>query len=257
VNKDYFQIHMGKVTPEFASCWRCAGSFLNSRGDNRISWIKAELTPPFLEHLSFRIGNQLFFIRLVDVDQNADFPGTIDGLRMISEACGGFGCLMPMKSIAGAWEVVESGWGLVDITNYKTIDPIDKISDELVEMTKWEISDFAVQVVKNYIVKELGYELMSSQSNPDVHPSIWFVGEGGPEFVIVNALLCNQDIKDLSYDLDVIAQQCSKVSSAGHLATVRLRNAEQIDNDATAVRPLFRGHAAYVEFNGLKSLAKN
>ena len=32
------------------------------------SWLKVSLNPPFLEYLSFRLGNQLFFILIEDAD---------------------------------------------------------------------------------------------------------------------------------------------------------------------------------------------
>ena len=42
-------------------------------------WLRAHPYPPFLEHLSFRLGNQLFFIRIV-VDTNISGPGNMKGL---------------------------------------------------------------------------------------------------------------------------------------------------------------------------------
>ena len=36
--------------------------------------------PPFLAHLSFRLGNRLFCVRVEDVDGKAQGPGTIRGL---------------------------------------------------------------------------------------------------------------------------------------------------------------------------------
>ena len=44
-------------------------------------------------------------------------------------------------------------------------------------MTDWEVHDVAVQVVRDHIVSDLGFELMSSQGKPSVDPSLWFVGE--------------------------------------------------------------------------------
>ena len=66
-----FPIELSTPSQEFAQCWQTAGRHLNIKGDGAINWLKAELTPPFLEHLSFRLGNQLFYIRLVDVDEQA------------------------------------------------------------------------------------------------------------------------------------------------------------------------------------------
>jgi hypothetical protein len=58
---------MGTATPEFALAWNAAGRQLEIAAQGPIqSWLKANLYPPFLERLSFRLGNQLFFIRLHD-----------------------------------------------------------------------------------------------------------------------------------------------------------------------------------------------
>lgn len=62
-------IHMAEFTEEFSDCWNAAGSHIQRiAGGDLMSWLKANLAPPFLEHLSFRLGNQLFFIQLVDED---------------------------------------------------------------------------------------------------------------------------------------------------------------------------------------------
>jgi len=49
------------------------------------------------------------------------------------------------------------------------------VTDELIEMTDWELQDFAVQAVHNDLMKN-GRKILSSQSNPMVDPSIWFIG---------------------------------------------------------------------------------
>ena len=71
-----FDIEMHEVSKEFSRCWQAAGRHLQARtGDGQLGWLKADLTPPFLEHLSFRMGNQLYFIRIEDVD------GRVTGAR--------------------------------------------------------------------------------------------------------------------------------------------------------------------------------
>jgi hypothetical protein len=71
------------------------------------------------------------------------------------------------------------GWGLIDAeTGRMLIDPISFVSDEKIEMTDWELQDFAVQVVRDDL-KTSGRELMSWNGNPEVMPSIWFVGDQG------------------------------------------------------------------------------
>lgn len=56
------------------------------------------------------------------------------------------------------------------------IDPVTLVTDERIEMTRWELHDLVVQIVRNYL-EQKGHRLMSWQGNPDVDPAIWFVGD--------------------------------------------------------------------------------
>lgn len=68
-------IEMQEMTPDFMACWQAAGMHLNSQVDGGIhSWLRAHPYPPVLEHLSFRLGNQLFFVRIEDVSGNVEGP---------------------------------------------------------------------------------------------------------------------------------------------------------------------------------------
>jgi hypothetical protein len=88
-----------------------------------MSWLRAELHAPSLEHLSFRLGNQQFFVRILPEDMDT-VPGTLHGLLTIASACRGHACLMPMEKRRGNWETSVSGWGLVAANTSKLIDPI-------------------------------------------------------------------------------------------------------------------------------------
>src|SRR4026209_2317410 len=81
---------------------------------------------------------------------------------------------------------IHAGWGLTDVASGRTIDPPSLITDELIEMTDWELHDFAVQVVRERLAG-LGRQVMTWQGNPDVDPAVWFVGDKGPEWVVVRA----------------------------------------------------------------------
>ena len=60
------EIEMSEVSEEFAKCWKAAGIHIQNQAQGGLrSWLKADLNPPFLEHLSFRLGNQLFFVRII------------------------------------------------------------------------------------------------------------------------------------------------------------------------------------------------
>ena len=247
-------IEMNEVSDEFAKCWQAAGRHLSHRGDGQVNWLKADLVPPFLEHLSFRLGNQLFYVRLVDVDGRLETPGNHSGLRAVADGCQGFACLMPMKFEEGQWMPAEPGWGLVDLNSGNLIDPVIHVSEDPIEMTSWELLDFAVQIVRNHITDELKRSLMSSQSNPAVHPSIWFVGDEGPEWVAVQMATFDSSEFFPNCDLSAVARSCLDRSSLGHVARVGLCHADQGFEDNSVALPMLRGHGAMIRFNGLEPL---
>jgi len=136
-------IEMHGVSEAFALCWQAAGRYIQRQVQDLLhSWLKANLNPPFLEHLSFRLGNQLFFIRIEDVDDKLGVPGSRDGLRAIADGCKGHACLMPMRRVMKAWVPAAAGWGLLNLQTSRPINPVALVSDDRIEMTDWELQDF-------------------------------------------------------------------------------------------------------------------
>lgn len=245
-------IEMHEVSDEFARCWHAAGHHIQQRAQGPLhSWLKASLNPPFLEHLSFRLGNQLFFIRIEDVDGQLNVPGNRDGLLSVAEGCKGHPCLMPMRHRGGVWAPQTVGWGLVDARTGAAVDPIALVSDERIEMTDWELQDFAVQIVRDYLEKA-GWKLMSWQGNPAVDPSVWFVGKTGPEWVVVRAVRYPQATAHPPGNWRQIAQRCARIGMVGHFASVAAANAHDAFDEAAPPVPLWRGHAMIVSFKGLE-----
>jgi hypothetical protein len=254
-------IHMAEVSKEFQRCWQAAGVHIQNQAQGDLqSWLRAHLTPPFLEHLSFRLGNQLFFIQLQDVDDVLEVPGNLGGLLSVADGCEGHACLMPMQKIAGEWRCVASGWGLIDARTERIVNPVALISAERIEMTDWELQDFAVQVVRSQLEKD-GRQLMSWQGNPAVDPSIWFVGEKGPEWVVVRAARWPERDAAVPKNIDQIAANCLATGKTGHFAVVRATNSNDPFDPQAKISgnfiPLFRGDGISVSYNGLKLIASS
>ncbi|MCX7086278.1 MAG: hypothetical protein NTY69_12160 [Methylococcales bacterium] len=252
-----FHINNQEITPEFAEMYQAAGLYLDKQVQDGIKfWLKASLTPPFLEHLSFRLGNQLFFIRLEDVAGKVNPPANINGLCAIADACEGHACLLPMeKKFFGGWQPLKGGWGLIDARTGNAIDPIALITDEKIIMTDWEVQDFSVQIVRDDLIRN-GYQLMSWQGSPLVNPSIWFIGDsGGPEWVVVR-FSRNSKKAPLSKpdNWDEIAQSASSLSHIGHFAPVYPANAnDAFDPIIGSITPLYRGYQLLVSYKGLET----
>lgn len=246
-----------EMTPEFAEMYQAAGRYLNKQVQDGIQfWLKASLTPPFLEHLSFRLGNQLFFIRLKDVAGQVNIPANINGLFSIADACNGHACIMPMeKKFIGGWQPIKEGWGLIDARTGNPFDLLSLITDERIVMTDWEVQDFAVQIVRDDLISK-GYQLMSWQGSPLVDPSLWFIGDsGGPEWVVVRFSRNSKKATAPPPDnWSKIAQKFSHMSDIGHFAPVYPANAnDAFDPLIGTIMPLYRGHQLLVSYKGLET----
>ena len=251
-----YSIEMQEMTPEFLTCWKSAGLHLSNQVDGGIqSWLRAHPFPPFLEHLSFRLGNQLFFVRVEDVDGKVDGPGSLLGLLSVAKGCRGHACVLPMKKkfFGGTWVADNSGWGLLDAESRKPVNPVALVTDEDVEMTPWELQDMAVQVVRENLEKQ-GFQLMSWQGNPEVDPAIWFVGKSKkPEWVVVRAVRYPESQALRPENWDSITDGCAHMSRTGHFASVAVVNVTQpFKSENEAPVPLFRGHGMHVRFTGLE-----
>lgn len=242
-----YDIDMERASLEFARCWAAAGRHIETRIQGKMkSWLRSHLNPPFLEHLSFRLGNQLFFVRIEDETGGLDVPGTRAGLLRIADSCRGTPCVMSMRERAGEWVPFHPGWGLREARSGMEVDPVALVSDQRIEMTPWELQDLAVQVVGDHL-KQRGRQLVSWQGDPGVDPSLWFVGEHGPEWVVVRAARFPQLRAARPPRWKEITEKCAAMNLRGHFASVAVANA------GNASEPLWRGHALDAEFAGLES----
>jgi hypothetical protein len=251
-----YEIEMNEISHEFFPCWKAAGIHLSKQVDGGIqSWLRAHPYPPFLEHLSFRLGNQLFFVRVDDVDGNVKGPGSPRGAITAARSANGRACILPMKKklFGGAWVADMPGWGLLDAETRRPIDPVALVTDQKIEMSPWEIHDMAVQVVRDYLEKQ-GFELMSWQGNPEVDPSIWFVGKTKrPEWVVVRSAKFPANSALRPSNWQAISAGCAKLSTTGHFASVAVVSMEQpFESGDEAPVQLWRGHGMHVRFTGLE-----
>lgn len=250
-----YELEINEISEAFFPCWMAAGIHLSNQVDGGIqSWLRGHPYPPFLEHLSFRLGNQLFFVRIDDVDGKVRGPGNPQGVITAAKNANGHACILPMKKrFGGKWVADMPEWGLLDAETKAPINPVAFVTDQKIEMSHWEVQDLAVQVVRDHLEKQ-GFELMSWQGNPDVDPSIWFIGTTRrPEWVVVRPAKFPANRAERPSNWEAIAAGCAKMSTTGHFASVRIASAEQsFESSEEAPLPLWRGHAMEVGFDGLE-----
>lgn len=251
-----YEINMENPNIDFIECFKAAGTHLNAQVDGGItSWFRAHPYPPFLEHLSFGLGNQLFFIRIESISDGLKVPGTMDGLLSIARECLGHACILPMKlDCNNSWITALNGWGLVSAINGLPINPQQFITNEKIEMTDWELHDFAVQIVRDKIIDE-GYEILSFTGDPRIDPSIWFVGDDGPEWVVVKEARFPHFKPVLPKNIENIAKACRKMSFKGNFAAPVFSSIEQIfDSKKDKIIPLIRGMGTTICYDGLEKI---
>jgi hypothetical protein len=237
---------------DFEACWRAAARHLQNQAGGQIAWIKGALMAPFLEHLSFRIGNQLFFVRIEDTAGILEAPSSRGRLLRVADGCRGRACVMPMRRSGSDWSPAAPGWSLLDAATGRSLDPLECVSAERIEMADWELQYFAVDVVRDSL-EDQGRTVMSWQSDPAVDPSIWFVGASGPEWVVVRAARYPAKAGPPA-NFSVIAAACARLGHTGHFAGVAVANADDPfdpDTEPGQGLPLWRGHALMVAFPGL------
>ena len=247
-------IYLEEPTQDYMDVWAAAGQHLTVKGQGSISWIKSDPKPPFLEHLSFRLGNQLFFLRIEDMDDEIRLPGNPKGLFTIADGYQAVACLLPMKKIGTEWRPALSDWGLIDAHTRKQFNPVDLISDEKIEMTHWELQDFAVQVVRKYL-SDQGFEIMSFNSTPEAHPSIWFTRDNQPEWVEVSYALYPAMQIEHPPILDELLAAPALGSIPSSIAKVFIASSAEMNNETGIPIPPYRGHGLAVNFAGLESIS--
>jgi len=248
-----YEIEMQRASAEFEDIWLAAGKHLEKQVQGALFWLRADLSPPFLEHLSFRLGNQLFFVRVQDADGRVDVPGEMKGLLFVAEGCAGHPCIMSMrKGTLGGWKPENPGWGLVDAITGELVDPFILVSDKQIEMTDWELYDLAVQVVRNHL-ESLNRRITSWTGTPEVDPAIWFVGESEkPEWVVVRVARYPKAKPSQPANWNDIAEYASQLSDVGHFASVVLAGTD--DTAHNGREKLWRGHEVSLAFFGFDAV---
>jgi len=250
-----YRVEQAEPSEEFTQAWSAAGRHIQNQADTGFNWLRANLYPPMAEHLSFRIGNQIFFVFVEAAESKYETGGNL--FDEVCKEANAIPCLMPMLKSLGKWQPQNHGWGFINAESNKLMNPLDIVSDELIEMTDWEIHDFAIQIVCAKLEKQ-GKEIFSKQPSRKIDPSIWFQDEAGPHYVVVRAARYPEAEISLPKNIVDIKQGCSKMSNSGYFAPVILANSEDpFDTDAKANEnflPLYRGHGIRSKYPGLSAL---
>lgn len=231
-----------------------------------VGWVRSHPYPPYIDHLSFVLGGEYFLVLIEDFHKKVEMPGNRRNLIRKARACNGRACVMPMvksgllmphmtgymtvKEIEELeWTPLLSHYGLIDAETGETVDLSKYDCDKDVELTDWELLEFAVSAIRFKLEKEQGRQIMSCQSDPDVLPNIWFVGDDGPEWVIVRAVRWPQERAELPSNWRECVAGAAKLSRHGNFASVSFASDDRRNSGR-----ILRGKMADFEFPGLEKL---
>lgn len=190
-------------------------------------WIKPFFTTPSFEHMTFSYTHQVFCLlinvfddssenftlsvpyinRLVDASEKNNLIPCIYTVRINGRSSPNLGTLRPLYQ----------GWNLVHAVTQKPINAEELGTDIPTPMSTWEINDFAIQSVRNYLQDSLKVKILAYQNIVGIDPQIWFEDtEGHKNWIIVRYFIYPRD-KPETVVTDTCSDQLAEQANArGH-----------------------------------------
>lgn len=245
------------------------GEFNKNKGqvpDSRdYKWIKAEMTYPSFDHITFGYGNQVFSV-LVDL---CDIKGShlTDKERDRFIKATTENNLVPCLFSITLPELrpLHEGWNLTHFTSGKPVIPADITTNENIPMSEWELHNFAIQIVRNYIVQEKIGTILSFCDVLQINPQIWFDDlKGNRAWVIVRHIRRPNDA-EITNCLGFEKTNPQIKEYDGYFAGVSFASSATVLYDLegniippskrfTGSAPLYRGDVFFVNFQGLQRI---
>lgn len=250
-------IDQEKPSEDFQAAWVTAAKHIQAQCRGGIKWIRVNLRRPFIEHLSFTIGNQLFFV-FVEAEE-FELSYRYDAFIGCADKAKAVPLVITMKKNIGTYEPSGGGWGLLNAVTKCPVDPLALVSDDLIEISDWELHDFAITVVKNRLIEE-GKNVYSTCSDMEANPQLWFEENDLDYWVVIRGFRHPTESDRRPEDLDLIAEGVQKENSAGYYALVTVANSDDPFDPEAADNgnflPLYRGHSMTIKYTGIQPIAR-
>ena len=230
-------------------------------------WIKAEMTYPSFDHLTFAYKNSVFAV-VIELIDNTETSFSLQQKKRLLIACNEnnlIPCLFKVNlqesnnvvfktnnSIYNQDDFelnsVEQGWNLFDPINNKKIDPINLSTEEPAIMSKWELSNFAIQTVIADIVKEEN-KILSFCDMPEINPQIWFKNkEEKIGWIIVKHITNDSDL-DYRKWVGLEQKNAQLIPYDGYYASLQFHSKK-----TNSMNILNRGEQISVNYKGLERI---
>ena len=230
-------------------------------------WIKAELTYPSFDHLTFAYKNSVFAV-VIELINNTETSFSLQQKERLLNACNEnnlIPCLFKVNLQESIYKVfktnnsnynqddfelnsVEQGWNLFDPINNNKIDPINLSTEEPAIMSKWELSNFAIQIVTADIIKEEN-QVLSFCDMPEINPQIWFKNKEGKVSWIIVKHITNDDDLDYRKWLGLEQKKNQLLPYDGYYASVQFESKK-----SNSMMILNRGNQILANYKGLERI---
>jgi len=268
-----YQIDRPEPSDLFLNARQIAGSQLQAefnKNKGRVSesrdykWIKAELTYPSFDHLTFGYGNQVFSV-LVDIcDAKGSQLTHKERDRFIRATSDNNLVPCRFQIMLPSLKPISKGWNLTHFTTGKNIVPIELSSHNNIPMSEWELRNFSIQVVRNHIERDRQCKILSFCDVLQIDPQIWFEDNGKRCWVIVRHVR-RPDDGAISNWVGLANSSPQLKAYDGFFAGVSLASSAPILRDSkgdliplserfSGKVSLYRGDGFFVKFEGLQRL---
>lgn len=116
-------------------------------------------------------------------------------------------------------------------------------------MTGWELHDFAIQIVRDHLDKDIR-RVLSWSSDPEISPSLWFYDVNQPAYCFIKFYTYPDKNADFPSNAGEMQRILCKYN--GYSVQVGFMNMHQ--KVGAPPLPLYRGYSSRVKFRGLEAL---
>ena len=238
----------------------------NSALDNKregFLWIKTALSYPSFDDFTFAYRNKIFSViveRAERTENNKFAFGNAQRVFTLLRECKNNNlvpCVYPVIENKDGSRIfygrpimncrngkhVPSSWNLIRADSKTFVDPISEASDELIEVSDWELQNWSVQIVSDYLYKE-GFKRLSYCDMLGIEPHIWFENSNGARCWI-EVLYAKYPDTDKTFSFTNWPYEVLKYD--GYKAVVSFANI----NIDKPYEKLYRAQGADVNFRGI------
>jgi hypothetical protein len=226
-------------------------------------WIKSEWTYPSFEHFTFAYKNKLFpvFIELIEDGKSSMTENNIVNLVNSSKKYNLTPCVFKMKIVSyqnnryenrSSYNMnnnyifpLSNGWNLYDPLTGDNIIPEDLGNELPIQLSDWEMLNFAIQIVIDDIKKK-SWKIFSFCDLLEINPQIWIEDNfGRRSWVIVRNIEKEEDNEPHRW-INIIKDTSILEDFDGYFAGVRFLS-------TNGSNTILRGEASFIDYKGIKS----